>query len=67
MRTDTADAPFGAEKLFLVDAIVRVPREVCLSESLAPLRRIVGLDVDVEEYDPMRDIKSSRAHRSLAP
>ena len=66
MRTDTTDAPFGAEKLFLVDAIVRVPREVCLSDSLAPLRRVVGLDVDVEEYDPMRDIKSSRAYRSLA-
>lgn len=57
MRTDTADAPFGSEKLFLVDAVVRVPRDVRLSDSLAPLRRDVGLDVDVEEYDPMREIK----------
>lgn len=55
MSTDTAIAPFGNERLFLVDALVRLPAnaDAALDEGLRALERDMGLDVEILEHDPV--------------
>jgi len=57
MNTDTQPAPFGNEKLFIVDALVRLP-DTCeqtsreaFAVSLKTLERDMGLDVEVSDHE----------------
>ena len=56
MTTDTAPAPFGTERLFLVDALVRLSAGAAsidaLGASLRALARDMGLDVALLEHEP---------------
>ena len=61
MTTDTAPAPFGTERLFLVDALVRLSAGAAsidaLGASLRALERDMGLDVEILEHEPAKKLR----------
>ena len=61
MTTDTAPAPFGTERLFLVDALVRLSAGAAsidaLGASLRALERDMGLDVEILEHEPAKQLR----------
>ena len=61
MTTDTAPAPFGTERLFLVDALVRLSAGAAsidaLGVSLRALERDMGLDVEILEHEPAKQLR----------
>lgn len=61
MQTDTALAPFGNERLFLVDALVKLPvgksSLAAFDAAMRALERDVGLDVEILPHDPIGKIK----------
>ena len=61
MTTDTAHAPFGTERLFLVDALVRLSAGAAsidaLGASLRALERDMGLDVEILEHEPAKQLR----------
>jgi glycine cleavage system transcriptional repressor len=61
MTTDTAAAPFGTERLFLVDALVRLSAGSAsidaLGASLRALERDMGLDVEILEHEPAKQLR----------
>jgi len=61
MQTDTALAPFGNERLFLVDALVKLPMGTsslaAFDAAMRALERDMGLDVEILPHDPIGKIK----------
>jgi glycine cleavage system regulatory protein len=61
MTTDTAPAPFGTERVFLVDALVRLSAGAAsidaLGASLRALERDMGLDVEILEHEPAKQLR----------
>ena len=61
MTTDTAPAPFGTERLFLVDALVRLSAGAAsidaLGASLRALERDMSLDVEILEHEPAKQLR----------